>query len=160
VWAGPATTARHTVEVKHKGYGIEPKAGTDDGVTGKNCCVACREPTRWVTIGGWCGHHGVCTKCMVRDRFFQQKKRCYICGIQCPKVLVAETVALREMLASPSAKCTRGRRKNTRESLPRVQHSGKSLRECLPRERALPRVSKFVHSGKPSPSAVLALGKS
>jgi hypothetical protein len=53
--------------------------------------------------------------------------------------------------------CTRG--KNTRGSLPRVQHSGKSLRGCLSRGRGLPRVTKIVHSGKASPSAVLALGE-
>jgi hypothetical protein len=52
-----------------------------------------------------------------------------------------------------------GRHRNTRGSLPRVQHSGKSFRGYLSRERGLPRVLKIVHSGKPSPSAVLALGK-
>jgi hypothetical protein len=67
--------------------------------------------------------------------------------------------ALQETPASPSVKCTRGRHKNTRGSLPRVQHSGKSLRGCLSRERALPRVPKIVHSGKTTPSAVLALGE-
>jgi hypothetical protein len=67
--------------------------------------------------------------------------------------------SLRETLASPSAKCTRGRGKNTRGSLPWVHHSGKSLRGCLSRGRGLPRVPKIVHLGKPSPSAVLALGE-
>jgi hypothetical protein len=38
------------------------------------------------------------------------------------------------------------------------KHSGKSLRGCLSRERGLPRVPKIVHSGKPSPSAILPLG--
>jgi hypothetical protein len=66
---------------------------------------------------------------------------------------------LLETPASPSVKCTRGRRKNTLRSLPRVQHSGKSLRGCLSRERALPRVPKIVHSGKTSPSAVTTLGE-
>jgi hypothetical protein len=65
---------------------------------------------------------------------------------------------LQETAASPSAKCTRGRPQNTRGSLPRVQHSGKSLRGCPSRERGLPRVPKIVHSGKPSPSAILPLG--
>jgi hypothetical protein len=65
---------------------------------------------------------------------------------------------LQETAASPSAKCTRGRPQNTRASLPRVQHSGKSLRGCLSRERGLPRVPKIVHSGKPSPSVILPLG--
>jgi hypothetical protein len=57
-----------------------------------------------------------------------------------------------DTLPSPNAKYTRGRGKDTQGSLPRVQHSGKSLRECLSRERALPRVPKIVHSGKPSHS--------
>jgi hypothetical protein len=68
-------------------------------------------------------------------------------------------VTLQETAASPSAKCTRGRPQNTRGSLPRVQHSGKSFRGCPSRERGLPRVPKIVHSGKPSPSVVLALGE-
>ena len=67
--------------------------------------------------------------------------------------------ALQELLASPSASCTRGRPSCTRGSLPRVQHSGKSLRLILSRESHLPRVSKIVHSGKALPSAVLALGE-
>jgi hypothetical protein len=66
---------------------------------------------------------------------------------------------LQETAASPSAKCTRGRGTNTRGSLPRVQHSGKSLRGCLSRGRGLPRVPKIVHSRKPPPSVILALGE-
>jgi hypothetical protein len=58
----------------------------------------------------------------------------------------------------PSAKCTRGRQKNTRGSLPRVQHSGKSFRGCLSRERGLP-VLKIAHSGKPTPSVTSTLGE-
>ena len=67
--------------------------------------------------------------------------------------------ALQELLASPSASCTWKRPSCTRGSLLRVQHSGKSLRLILPRERRLPRVSKIVHSGKALSSAVLALGE-
>jgi len=70
-----------------------------------------------------------------------------------------EVGALQELLDSPSASCTRGRPSCTRGSLPRVQHSGKSLRLILSRESRLPRVSKIVHSGKALPSAVLALGE-
>jgi len=66
---------------------------------------------------------------------------------------------LQELLASPSASCTRGRPSCTRGSLPRVQHSGKSLRLIRSRWRRLPRVSKIVHSGKASPSAGLTLGE-
>jgi hypothetical protein len=66
---------------------------------------------------------------------------------------------LQEPPASPSASSTRGRAKNTRGSLPRVQHSGKSFRGSGSRGRALPRVPKTVHSGKTSPSATVALGE-
>ena len=73
---------------------------------------------------------------------------------------------LQELLASPSASCTRGRPSCTRGrpsctrgSLLRVQHSGKSLRLILPRKRRFPRVSKIIDSRKALPSAVLALGK-
>ena len=68
-------------------------------------------------------------------------------------------LTLQELLDFPSAGYTRGRSSCTRGNLPRVQHSGKSLRLILPRERRLPRVSKIVHSGKALPSAVLALGE-
>ena len=68
-------------------------------------------------------------------------------------------LSLQQLMASPSASCTRGRPSCTRGSLPRVQHSGKSLRLILSRESRLPRVSKIVHSGKALPSAVLALGE-
>jgi hypothetical protein len=71
----------------------------------------------------------------------------------------AREVSLQESPASPSASGTRGRAKNTRGSLPRVQHSGKSFRESGSRGRGLPRVSKIVHSGKASPSATVALGE-
>jgi hypothetical protein len=66
---------------------------------------------------------------------------------------------LQEPPASPSASSTRGRAKNTRGSLPRVQRSGKSFRGSGSRGRALPRVPKTVHSGKTSPSATVALGE-
>jgi hypothetical protein len=68
-------------------------------------------------------------------------------------------IALQEPVASPSASCTQGRPSCTRRSLPRVQHSEKSLRLILSRGRRLPRVPKIMHSGKASPSVVSALGE-
>jgi len=59
----------------------------------------------------------------------------------------------------PSVKCTRGRPNCTRGSLPRVQHSGKSVRGISLRERRLPQEPKIVHSGKAFPKAVLTLGE-
>ena len=67
--------------------------------------------------------------------------------------------ALREAVASPSVKCTRGRLSWTRGSLPRVQHSGKSAWGISSRERRLPREPKIMHSEKAFPRAVLALGE-
>jgi hypothetical protein len=58
---------------------------------------------------------------------------------------------MKYITTSPSAKCTWGR-------LSRVQHSGKSYRGCFSRGSGLPRVPNLVHSGKPSPSAMLTLG--
>ncbi|RCV38193.1 LOW QUALITY PROTEIN: hypothetical protein SETIT_8G122700v2 [Setaria italica] len=77
-------------ETSPKGNPVEvrPK-GVDNGAGSKNQCVVCAESMRSVAIGR-CGHRGVCSKCMVHGRFFQQNRRCYICNIQCPKVLVAK----------------------------------------------------------------------
>ena len=66
---------------------------------------------------------------------------------------------LREALASPSVKCTRGRLSCTRGSLPRVQHSGKTARCISSRERRLPREPKIIRSEKAFPRAVLTLGE-
>ena len=68
-------------------------------------------------------------------------------------------ITLREALASPSVKCTRGRLSCTRGSLPRVQHSGKTARGISSRERRLSREPKIIHSGMAFPRAVLALGE-
>ena len=71
----------------------------------------------------------------------------------------ASVVTLREAVASPSVKCSRGRPSCTRGSLPRVQHLGKSVRGISSPERRLPREPNTVHSGKAFPRAVLALGE-
>jgi hypothetical protein len=121
-------------------------------------------PLIFSKFGGW--HHigayarvGWCMELRALvSPYVTQDEQSHACWRSCPCV-VATSGTPRETLASPSAKCTRGRGKNTRGRLPWVQHSGKSLRGCLSWGRGLPRVPKIVHSGKPSPSVVLALGE-
>jgi hypothetical protein len=62
--------------------------------------------------------------------------------------------SLREAVASPSGKCTRGRPSCTRRSLLRVQHSVKSARGIYLRLRA-----KNHAFGKGFPKVILALGE-
>jgi hypothetical protein len=69
-----------------------------------------------------------------------------------PQISPEENKALRVTHASPSAKCIRGRHKNNRGSVPRVQHSRKSFRGYLSWERGLPRVPKIVHFSECRPS--------
>jgi hypothetical protein len=45
------------------------------------------ELLEWVAIG-LCGHHEVCSTCMVRIHVFEHDRRCCICRRQCPTIVV------------------------------------------------------------------------
>ncbi|KAL6657558.1 hypothetical protein ACP70R_005338 [Stipagrostis hirtigluma subsp. patula] len=61
-------------------------AGAEDD-DGPSCCLVCTEPMEWVAVGR-CGHRFVCSRCMVRLRFFHQNRRCCVCRTRCPRVVV------------------------------------------------------------------------
>ena len=69
------------------------------------------------------------------------------------KILCDSHLSLLDSGALPGAECTRQRLLCTRQSVCRVQHSAKSLRQKISRQRFLCRVLFIGHSAKTLPSA-------